>query len=174
MAAKDINMEIKLTIPKQFEEHFNMDSFKDSLKRIAFDIKEHIKLKDSKPDVIPLSGILEKELAEALPDMFENAEIDYSEEETAELRLGVKKRLNQAYPWTEQFELAYSHEYGEEAILILVENPVAQRECLVAENLTDHTYKVEKEPGKDHTLIDATPKDMERIRQYLMNQQQKE
>ena len=99
-------MEIKLTIPKQFEEHFNMDSFKDSLKRIAFDIKEYIKLKDTNPDVITLSGLYEKELAEALPDMFENAEIDYSEEETAELRLGVKKRLNKAYPWTEQFEFA--------------------------------------------------------------------
>lgn len=84
-------MEIKLTIPKQFETHFNMDSFKDSLKRIAFDIKEYIKLKDSNPDVIPLSGLYEKELADALPHMFENAEIDYSEVETAELRQGVKK-----------------------------------------------------------------------------------
>ena len=175
MAEKDINMEIKLTIPKQFEEHFNMDSFKDSIKRIAFDIKEYIKLKDTNPDVIPVSGLYEKELAEALPQMFENAEIDYSEVETAELRQGVKKRLNQAYPWTEQFEFAYSHEYGEEHILILVENPVAQRQCLVAENLTDHTYMVEKEPGKDHTLIAATPEAMEKIRQYLMNnQQQKE
>ncbi len=163
-------MEIKLTIPKQFETHFNMDSFKDSLKRIAFDIKEYIKLKDSNPDVIPLSGLYEKEIAEALPEMFEDAEIDYSEEEIAEIRMGVKKRLNQAYPWTEQFELAYSHEYGEEDILFLVENPVAQRKCLVSENLTDHTYKVEKEPGKDHTLIDATLEAMEKIRQYLMNQ----
>ena len=60
-------------------------------------------------------------------------------------------------------------------MFILVENPVAQRKCLVVENLTEHTYKVEKEPGKDHTLIDATPESMERIRQYLMNnQQQKE
>ena len=44
-----------------------------------------------------------------------------------------KKRLNQAYPWTEP-------------------------------------YKVENEPGTDHTLIDATPEAMERIRQYLMIQ----
>lgn len=160
-------MEIKLTIPKKFETHFNMDSFKDSLKRIAFDIKEYIKLKDTNPDVIPVSGLYEKELAEALPEMFEDAEIDYSEEEIAEIRLGVKKRLNQAYPWTEQFELAYSHDYGEEDILILVENPVAQRKCLVAENLTDHTYMVEKEIEKDHTLVDATPEAMEKIRQYL-------
>lgn len=169
-------MEIKLTIPKQFEEHFDMAAFKLSLQRIAFDIKAHIELKNAlPPDVIPASGLLEKEIAEALPQMFEDAEIDYSEEETAELRLGVKKRLNQAYPWTEQFELAYSHEYGEEHILILVENPVAQLKCLVAENLTDHTYMVEKEPGKDHTLIEATPEAMEKIRQYLMNnQQQKE
>ena len=59
-------------------------------------------------------------------------------------------------------------------MFILVENPVAQRKCLVVENLTDNTYKVEKEPGKDHTLIYATPEAMERIRQYIMNQQQKE
>lgn len=167
MAEKDTKMEIKLTIPKQFEEHFNMDSFKDSLKRIAFDIKEHIKLKDTNPDVIPLSGRYERELADALPEMFENAEIDYSENEISELRQGVKKRLNQAYPWTEQLELSYSHAYGEESMFILVENPVAQRECLVVENLIDHTYKVEKEPGKDHTLVDATPEAMEKIRQYL-------
>lgn len=163
-------MEIKLTIPKQFETHFNLDSFNDSLKRIAFDIKEYIKLKDSNPDVIPLSGLYEKELADSLPHMFENAEIDYSEVEIDELRKSVKKRLNQAYPWTEPLELYYSHEFGEESMFILVENPVAQRKCLVVENLTDHTYKVEKEPGKDHTLIDATPEAMERIRQYLMIQ----
>ena len=167
MAEKDINMEIKLTIPKQLE-HIDMDSLKVSLKRIAFDIKAHIELKNAvPPDVIPVSGLYEKEIAKALPEMFENAEIDYSEEEIAELRLGVKKRLNKAYPWTEQLELAYSHEYGEEYMLILVENPVAQRKCLVAENLTDHTYKVEKELEKDHSLVDATPEAMEKIRQYL-------
>lgn len=168
-------MEIKLTIPKQFETHFNMDSFKDSLKRIAFDIKEYIKLKDSNPDVIPLSGLYEKELADALPHMFENAEIDYSEAEIAVIRLGAKTRLNTAYPWTEQLDLLYSHEYGDESMALLVENPVTHRRCLVVENLTEHTYKVEKEPGTDHVLIDATPESMERIRQYLMNnQQQKE
>ena len=169
-------MEIKLTIPKQFEEHFDMAAFKLSLTRIAFDIKAHIELKNAlPPDVIPVSGLYEKELAEALPQMFEDAEIDYSEEEKDELRRGVKKRLNQAYPWTEHLELGYSHEYGEEYVLILLENPVAKRQCLVAEKLADHTYKVEKELEKDHSLIEATPEAMEKIRQYLMNnQQQKE
>ena len=176
MAEKDINMEIKLTIPKQLE-HIDIDSFKLSLKRIAFDIKAHIELKNAvPPDVIPVSGLYEKEIAEALPQMFEDAEIDYSDYERDELRLGVKKRLNQAYPWTEQFELAYSHEYGEEYMLFLIENPVAQRKCLVAENLSDHTYKVEKELGKDHSLVPSTPEAMEKIRQYLEcnNNQQKE
>jgi len=167
MAEKDINMEIKLTIPKQFE-NFDMEAFKLSLKRLAFDIKAHVELKNAlPPDVIPASGIYEKEIAEALPEMFEDAEIDYSEEEIAEIRLGVKQRLNQAYPWTEQFELAYSHEFGEEDMLFLIENPVAQRKCLVAENLKDHTYKVEKELGKDHSLVPSTPEAMEKIRQYL-------
>lgn len=27
---------------------------------------------------------------------------------------------------------------------LLLENPVAQHKCLVLENITDHTYKVEK------------------------------
>lgn len=77
-------------------------SFKDSLKRIAFDIKEYIKLKDSNPDVIPLSGLYEKELADALPHMFENAEIDYSEVEIDELRKSVKKTFEPSLPvdWT--------------------------------------------------------------------------
>ena len=72
--------------------------FKDSLKRIAFDIKEYIKLKDSNPDVIPLSGLYEKELADALPHMFENAEIDYSEVEIDELRKSVKKTFEPSLP----------------------------------------------------------------------------
>ena len=176
MAEKDINMEIKLTIPKQLE-HIDMDAFKLSLKRLAFDIKAHVELKNAlPPDVIPVSGLYEKEIAEALPQMFEDAEIDYSEEEIAELRRGVKQRLNQAYPWTKQLDFAYSHEYGEEYVLILLENPVAKRQCLVAENLTDHTYKVEKEIEKDHTLVPSTPEAMEKIRQYLEcnNNQQKE
>lgn len=162
-------MEIRMTIPKEFEEHFKNDQFKDSLGRIKFDLAEYIKLKETNDDVIPVSGNYEKELADALPQMFESAEIVLSDEETTKLRKEVKDRLNMAYPWTEKYELAYSYDYGEESILLLIENPVAQRQALIAENLTEHTYKVEKEPGTNHTLVDATPEAMEKLRDYIEN-----
>ena len=68
-------MELRITIPKEFEEHFNFDHFKDSLGRIAFDLTEYIKLQETNPDVIPLSGNYEQELAYALPKIFETAKI---------------------------------------------------------------------------------------------------
>lgn len=68
-------MEIRMTIPKEFEDHFNFDHFKDSLGRIAYDLSEYIKLRDTNIDVLPLSGNYEQELAYALPKMFETAKI---------------------------------------------------------------------------------------------------
>lgn len=35
-------MQIVINIPKEFEEHFNSDKFKDSLERIRFDTQESI------------------------------------------------------------------------------------------------------------------------------------
>ena len=63
-------MEIRMTIPKEFEDHFNFDHFKDSLGRIAYDLSEYIKLRDTNIDVLPLSGNYEQELAYVLPKMF--------------------------------------------------------------------------------------------------------
>ena len=34
-------MQIILNIPKEFEEHYNKDRFKDSLSRVAFDIRSY-------------------------------------------------------------------------------------------------------------------------------------
>ena len=150
-------MEIRMTIPKEFEEHFEFDKFKDSLCRIRFDLLEYLASKGSH-DFTPLSGNYEQELADALPTMFESAEIVLSVEETTKLRKAVKDRLNTAYLWTEKYELSYSYEYGEESILLLIENPVANRKALIAENLTKHTYKVEKEPGTNHTRSDGEVK----------------
>ena len=159
-------MEIRIVIPKEFEEHFNFDHFKDSLGRIGFDLLEYIKL-CRKCKLVALSGNKEQELADILPKMFESAEIVLSDEETTKLQKEVKERLNTAYPWTEKYELAYSYEYGEESILLLIENPITKRQALIAENLTKHTYKVEKEPGTDHTLVDVSPEAMEKLRAYI-------
>ena len=65
-------MEIRMTIPKEFEEQFEFDKFKDSLCRIRFDLSEYIKSKENH-DHIPLSGNYEQELADALPTMFASA-----------------------------------------------------------------------------------------------------
>ena len=67
-------MEIRMTIPKEFEWHFKMDRFKDSLGQINFDLSQYVNY-DGSQDFNPLSGKLEMELAEALPKMFESAKI---------------------------------------------------------------------------------------------------
>lgn len=65
-------MEIRMTIPKEFEEHFKFDKFKDSLHRISFDLSEYI-MSEGNQDFTPLSGNYEQELADALPTMFASA-----------------------------------------------------------------------------------------------------
>ena len=65
-------MEIRMTIPKEFEQHFEFDKFKDSLCRIRFDLSEYISSEGSQ-DFTPMSGNYEQELADALPTMFASA-----------------------------------------------------------------------------------------------------
>ena len=67
-------MEIRMTIPKEFEEHFRLDKFKDSLCRISFDLSEYI-MSEGNQDFTPLSGNYEQELVDALPKMFASAKI---------------------------------------------------------------------------------------------------
>ena len=67
-------MEIRMTIPKEFEEHFEFDKFKDSLGRIRFDLSEY-RSSEGSENFTPLSGTYEQELADALPRMFASAEI---------------------------------------------------------------------------------------------------
>ena len=59
-------MKITIDIPKEFEEHFNSDRFKDSLLRLCCDAK-------------CLAGNYEEELAIMLIHAFENAEIESNE-----------------------------------------------------------------------------------------------
>ena len=59
-------MNILIEIPKEFEEHFNNDRFKDSFERVHADIKYH---------EIFLSGCYEMELVQMLQNVMEKAEV---------------------------------------------------------------------------------------------------
>lgn len=66
-------MVLKIKVPKEFEKHFNMDRFKESLERISTDI--HFELENKSNPRIMLSGRYEMELAEMLKDLMSKAEI---------------------------------------------------------------------------------------------------
>lgn len=59
-------MKVLIEIPKEFEEHFNNDRFKDSFKRVHTDIQYH---------KIFLSGSYEMELVQMLQNVMEKAEV---------------------------------------------------------------------------------------------------
>lgn len=59
-------MNIKIEIPKEFEEHFNMDRFEDSLERVRADIQY---------GVYTISGLYEIEVIKMLRDAMTKAEI---------------------------------------------------------------------------------------------------
>lgn len=57
-------MKVLIEIPKEFEEHFNNDRFKDSLERVRTDIQYHEN---------PLSGLYELELIQMLQNAMAKA-----------------------------------------------------------------------------------------------------
>ena len=61
---------LELTFPKEFREHFQRDQFKDSLGRLAFDMRELFKEKmmHKSSAVCTLSGLAEVELIEKIRD----------------------------------------------------------------------------------------------------------
>ena len=59
-------MKVLIEIPKEFEEHFNNDRFKDSFERVHADIQHH---------KILLSGSYEMELVQMLQNVMEKAEV---------------------------------------------------------------------------------------------------
>ena len=63
-------MTLSIQIPKEFERHFNMDRFEDSLERIRADIKFNLE-----NEATQLSGNYEMELAEMLRDAMLKAEV---------------------------------------------------------------------------------------------------
>lgn len=69
-------MKLQMTIPKEFDEHFRFDRFKDSLGRIRYDLSEYIKLgRSNGNDICSLSGPYEQEIADALPQVFTDAKL---------------------------------------------------------------------------------------------------
>ena len=65
-------MRIEIDIPKEFEEHFNQDKFKDSLERIMADIKHSLENVDCL-----CAGRYEYETIEMLEKALENSKTAY-------------------------------------------------------------------------------------------------
>ena len=65
-------MKIEIEIPKEFEEHFNQDKFKDSLERIMADIKHSLENGDCL-----CAGRYEYETIEMLVKALENSKTIY-------------------------------------------------------------------------------------------------
>lgn len=75
-------MRIEIDIPKEFEEHFKQDKFKDSFERIMADIKHSLENGDCL-----CAGRYEYETIEMLEEAFENSKLAYDVEK-------VVKELN--------------------------------------------------------------------------------
>ena len=63
-------MEIKIEIPKEFEEQFNNDRFKDSLERIRVDIQCGLECSE-----VRMAGLYELELIRMLQNAIIKAEV---------------------------------------------------------------------------------------------------
>ena len=66
-------MKIEIEIPKEFEEHFKQDKFKDSLERIMADLKNSL-----------CAGNYEYETIEMLEEAFENSKSAYNVDKVVE------------------------------------------------------------------------------------------
>lgn len=63
-------MKVTIELPKEFEEHFNIDRFKDSLERIRIDIQCSLECSEVK-----MAGIYELKLIQMLRDRMLKAEV---------------------------------------------------------------------------------------------------
>lgn len=72
-------MRIEIEIPKEFEEHFKQDKFKDSFERIMADIRHSLKNGDCL-----CAGRYEYETVEMLQKAFENSKPAYSVDRVVE------------------------------------------------------------------------------------------
>ena len=65
-------MKIELEIPKEFEEHFKQDKFKDSLERIIADIRHSLEIGNCL-----CAGNYEDETIKMLEEALENSKLAY-------------------------------------------------------------------------------------------------
>lgn len=72
-------MKIEIEIPKEFEEHFKHDKFKDSFERIMADIKHSLENRDCL-----CAGRYEYETIEMLVNAFENSRQAYDVDKVVE------------------------------------------------------------------------------------------
>ena len=72
-------MRIEIEVPKEFEEHFKQDKFKDSLERIMADIKHSLENGDCL-----CAGRYEYETIEMLEEAFENSKSAYNVDKVVE------------------------------------------------------------------------------------------
>lgn len=63
-------MTISLEIPKEFEEHFSMDRFKDSLERVRVDIRCGLEFSE-----VRMAGLYELEVIKMLRNALIKAEV---------------------------------------------------------------------------------------------------
>ena len=87
-------MRIEITIPKEFEKHFNQDKFKDSLERIMADIKHSLENGDCL-----CAGRYEYETIEMLEKALENSKPAYPVNNVIEELENKKKYI----PLTEDY-----------------------------------------------------------------------
>ena len=80
-------MRIEIEIPKEFEEHFRQDKFKDSLERIMADIKHSLENRD-----FLYAGRYEYETIEMLERAFENSRQSYPVDKIIEELEKIKMR----------------------------------------------------------------------------------
>lgn len=93
-------MRIEIEIPKNFEEHFNQDKFKDSFERIMADIKYCLKNGDCL-----CSGKYEYETIEMLQKAFKNSRQVYDIDKVVEEKLRQCTNIeNREYPYFNGFK----------------------------------------------------------------------
>lgn len=82
-------MRIEIEIPKEFEEHFNQDKFKDSFERIMADIKHSLENGDCL-----CAGRYEYETIEMLQKAFENSKTVYDMDDVANAVIEITERIS--------------------------------------------------------------------------------
>ena len=156
-----LKMRIEIEIPKEFEEHFNQDKFKDSFERIMADIKHSVEKRDCS-----CAGRYEYETIEMLEKAFENSRQAYSVgkvvEELEEIKGLICSRNNcsKCEYTTYCFYGEQSHKVAiDEAIKIVKQGAVSDDVCewkVFDNSLTDEPQWVYettcgKYVGEEHT-----------------------